>query len=421
MGDAALADATVAGLRRQLPNARFIGVCPRPDGVPALHGFEAVSIFRQTSQPRTTEAAQTPTPPAAEANRSTHEQAAPASGIKALIKSLPFVFNLLKAVQKTVHGLSRLPAEMAFMLKTFRFLKMVDLLAFSGSGQLNEEWGGPRAYPLALFRWVVLARLAGCKVAFLGIGAGTVDTRWGKFFCRSALNLAHYVSIRDQITLDMVRSWSITKGKRLPDLAFSLTPPEHTQTNPERSVVALNPITYCTPGLWFDPDAERYEAYVSKLTGFCHWLLAHNYSIHFIPNQFRMDAHVINDIVARLTEEERAFIKCPEIRHYRDILQGFTDSDFVVASRFHGLLFSCLCHTPAITLGFHYKLRELAEEMGIGEYCMDIARFTLEELTESFIRLEQQRKAVTEIIKAHQQSYPEKLEQQFREVCRLIR
>src|SRR5690606_22280601 len=128
-----------------------------------------------------------------------------------------------------------------------RIVQQLDLLAVAGSGQLNEDWGGPWRYPFALFRWCLLARLTGCKVAFLSVGAGTVRSRSGRFFCATALRLAQYKSVRDESTLALIKSWGVRNVRLVPDMAFSMTFASKRNNDCQRPIAGINPIAYCDP------------------------------------------------------------------------------------------------------------------------------------------------------------------------------
>ena len=45
LGDAAVADATIAGLKRHIPNSEIVGICQQPENVSLRHNIEAYSIF----------------------------------------------------------------------------------------------------------------------------------------------------------------------------------------------------------------------------------------------------------------------------------------------------------------------------------------------------------------------------------------
>ena len=56
---------------------------------------------------------------------------------------------------------------------------------------------------------------------FLSVGAGTIDARLTRYFLRSALRRARYVSFRDEKTASRVHERRLSASTQIvPDLAF---------------------------------------------------------------------------------------------------------------------------------------------------------------------------------------------------------
>src|SRR5207245_10006043 len=91
-----------------------------------------------------------------------------------------------------------LPQELAFLARSYRTLRGTDLVLVAGSGQLNDYWGGPWAFPFTLLEWSLMARASGAKMAFLSLGAGPLRTPLGKIFIKQAVRRADYRSYRDE-------------------------------------------------------------------------------------------------------------------------------------------------------------------------------------------------------------------------------
>lgn len=425
MGDAALTDGTIAGLRRHIPNAEILGICQHPDNVTVRHGIQAHAIFRDYVRP-------------AAAETQTRNSQVPPTGHKELastpslskrvirfVKSSKLLFAAAKNIQSLLALIVVVAQEVAFSFQVFRVVRQLDLMVMSGSGQLNEEWGGPWRYPFALFRWTLLARLTGCKVAFLSVGAGTVSTTMGVFFCASSLRLAHYKSVRDKQTLALVTGWNVREVLLIPDMAFGINfqiAPE-TDRDPSDIRIGINPIAYCDPRSWFQPDQERYKSYIKKIAEFCTHQLQRGYSIHFIPNELHMDNLVINDIIAQLAPDLRnsSRVVRPETRNYLDVFRNISRCDYLIASRFHGLLFSFMSKKPVITVAFHFKLSALASEMGQEDFCIDIANFQTEQMETLFETLVSRREQISQTIDMRASTYAEKVEDQYRKTALLVR
>lgn len=66
----------------------------------------------------------------------------------------------LKVIRRIVQVLTRIPREVCHSIAGYRFLRTQHLVIVCGGGQLNEEWGGAWQDPFALFKWVLVAKLA---------------------------------------------------------------------------------------------------------------------------------------------------------------------------------------------------------------------------------------------------------------------
>ena len=331
---------------------------------------------------------------------------------------------MIKFVQHAVQLIPTIIKEIKFSFTIFKIVRNLDLIVMSGSGQLNEEWGGPWRYPFGLFRWCLLARLAKCKIAFLSVGAGEVNSFWAKQFCTSALRLAQYISVRDVRTKELVESWHIKSVQLVPDMAFSMKfeVDEQPKKTGKTLIVGINPISFCDPRTWNISDQNKYNAYVEKLSNFCNMILSAGHTLMFIPNELVMDNLTIDDIINNLDPyfTDDAKIIRPEISNYTALFQSFAKCDYTICSRFHGLLFSFMSQKPVIALAHHYKFFKLAKEMGQEKYCLDIAEFQDEELADLFEDLVRNKKTVTETIKINSENYAELVENQYCEMKKFV-
>ena len=146
--------------------------------------------------------------------------------------------------------------EVVYCLRVFRRVRHLDLLLIAGSNQLADNFGGPRQFPYVNLRWSVLARLAGCRVAWLSVGAGPLHSPWSRRFVRASLRIADYVSVRDKGSLRVLREIGVRRDVRIaPDLAHGL---EHEPVPRERragdrlsrGTVAINPMPIFDGRYW---------------------------------------------------------------------------------------------------------------------------------------------------------------------------
>jgi polysaccharide pyruvyl transferase WcaK-like protein len=342
-------------LRELLPDAEFCCICTRPQSVMLRDGIDAVPITTRTVR-------------LWDRDRPLHARLATA----------PF-------------GIA---AELGQWIRAFRILKGSAMLIVPGTGLLTdayvEDWR-----PYNVTKWSVAARLRGCKVLFVSVGAGPLYSREGRLFAKLALTLASYRSFRDQSSVSYLERIGFREEHShiYPDLAFSL--PDDLlirSARPERGrrVVGLGLMEYAGRYSVEDPNAETSSAYLEALIDLVEWLLDRDYDVRLMLGDG--DTMVIDEFTALLRERVETY--SPEHVSYRqvdtveEILSEIGATDIVVATRFHNVLLSLLLNKPVIAISFHHKCTSLMNEMGLAEYCHDIGHMNGRKLIEQFQDLE---------------------------------
>ena len=421
MGDALLAEASIAGIKRYLPNAEFIGICQQPENAKARHGIESLPIYRDYIRPREKS-------DHLSSNLHQKPSIAPAPNtallakVLALVKRIKPLFILLKFIRDSLQKCIKFVQEIPFTFYIYKNLKKLDLVVISGSGLFTEEWGGPWGFPFALFRWSLLARLAGCKLAYMSVGGGIFKSPLTRFLCKYAVSFAHYRGVRDQNTFNHLHAWGVKRLTLVPDMAFSAKLPNSQASSTSPPVVCINPISYCDPRCWSSSDPERYALYTSKLAEFGSTLLTKGYALHFVPNNIDMDNPTIDDIIELIHAKGQSGkrISRTTVKNYEDVYQGIGGCDFVIASRFHGVVFSLMQSKPVIAIAHHYKYSEVLKEMNQGKYCMDINEFQTADLLALFEQLCAEKAQISSTISDQVKRYQQKTEQQFHRVASLV-
>ena len=238
------------------------------------------------------------------------------------------------------------------------------------------------------------------------------------------MRLSHYSSFRDEKTREIIKSWGVRRDKIVPDLAFFLDFSNNAK-NPlaqRTPTVGINPIAYCDPRAWYLKNEEKYNDYTDKMSQLCNWILSEGYRLMFIPNEIKMDNLVIDDIISKMKQEAipGSQVERASISDYNDVYTYISKCDIVIASRFHGLLFSILSNRPAITIYFHYKLSSLARSMGLGNYCLDISLFSLEQVKNSFQEMVENIDTIKQSISDRSNECLNSVDSQFKEISRLL-
>ncbi len=410
LGDAAIQEAMMYNVRRRQPHVEFRGISLRPDNTEEIHGIKSFPIARTWSFP--SNAVGSPV--------QTENTAAPAHKVsgtgskvgrtwKTRLKAIPILGPVLWKVTRPLQELLR---ELRFIGRTITFLRSLDLLILSGGGQLSDDWGGPWEHPYSILKWTVCARLAGCRVYAVSLGAGPFRQSPSQLLLRTAMRLAHYRSYRDWRSHDLLAPWGFTRRDPIyPDLAFSLPPSPSLLRDPvpalgsrskpdsapsssgtpsvaaERPLVlGISPMSYCFPrkGAWPNLDAQRYKRYRRTMHELTTQVLAQGQSVVLLCSEIGNDCHAFDDLVqdlqnsGNIVDEER--IQCVPTRNLSHLLEQIASIDIIVSSRLHGVILSFLQHKPAIALSYDPKTLSVMEHFGQTAYCLGIEEATTEQL-----------------------------------------
>src|SRR2546422_3581380 len=195
LGDAAILEATIQGIRRRLPSARIVAFTLNPADTRQRHGIEAYTLLGFSAPDfliREPGPASAPgdldpaSPPAVDSS------SAP-GGLRALPGHLR-----RSALGRKLAGPAHLARDVPHLARSARLLRGCSLIVVAGGGQLDDFYGGAWGQPWALFRWGLLARALGAGYAFLSVGTGRLSNPGSRILVRKALGLARYRSFRDE-------------------------------------------------------------------------------------------------------------------------------------------------------------------------------------------------------------------------------
>ena len=402
LGDAAIQDSVIANIKKRLPNAQIIGFSFVPEDTVKRHGIPCYPISR----------------PPGWGGAAT--QKADRNGIAMLLKW---------PIQR-IPRLANLTRKFEFLSQSYKVLRDLDILIFSGGGQLGDLWGGPWGHPYNILKFAFLAKLAGKQVYFLNVGAETLEHWLSRFFVKSALRLADYVTFRDQES--QTQMWNLgvkTNNPVHPDPAYALNVASYqdeTESYGSRPIVGINPMGFCDPRVWPHKNPSAYERYLEKLTNFSLWLLAEGYDLKLFPTSPGIDKFAIADLEKRLAERfvptpshpQRAHspgegvrvVKCGSVD---DILSEMSSCNYILTSKYHGVIFSHLLRKPVIAVGYHSKVDRAMRAAGQGRFSTRIEDFETDWLIRSFQSAVHSRDEIRNQQAGAVAEYARKLHQQF--------
>jgi polysaccharide pyruvyl transferase WcaK-like protein len=400
LGDAAVQESVIANIRKRLPHVQLVGFSLNPEDTVSRHGIPCHPILRWH-------------PALKKSEQQAMSRSALSSRLKAGSKRIPVLYPCAKGVLEALR-------EIRFCVRSYRTLSKLDLLIISGGGQLSELWRGPWSHPYTIFKFSCLTKLARGNVYFLNVGAGPLRHPLSRYFARQSVQWAEYRSFRDDVSRDLVRSLGVgSKMHVYPDPAYGLEVDGHLTAARDGAsqIVGLNPIGFCDPRIWPRKDALLYQEYLEKLTRFSTWLLEHGYDLRVFTTETSVDHEAIKDLKARLllrfTPDVVFSVFRPASSGLKDVLEEMSEFDFVVTSKFHGVIFSQLLGKPVVALSYHNKMNVAMREVGQEKFCADIESFDVEWVIDAFRSLVAERSNIRSKFTNAVAAYRRALAEQF--------
>lgn len=369
LGDAAIIDSLIHGVRARLPGATIVGFTQNPHDTRVRHRIDAFTLGGLTV-PRY-KIVEGPPRAAADAGGGTADRQTGASAARkalAMVPGLRGTYRLLRQVDSERRH-RRLSAER---------IRHFDVVVVSGGGQLDEFWGGPFGHPYTLWRWGQLARAEGARYLVLSVGTGTLH-RLGKLFVRRALALAEYRSYRDARSRELIGAPELTSGDPVvPDLAYAVPLAPAPPAAPRPSAIGVSPLAYVDPSLAPVVERRRYERHIAGLAGLTVRLVraGHDVVLFSSDSQDRKPlAELRAQADAELAPDQRARIRVPEVDAVGSLLSVLRGCAVVVAARLHGVLLGHVAGRPALAISYERKVRTLMEGMGHERFCFELEEF----------------------------------------------
>lgn len=171
LGDAAIQEAVISNIRQRAPQAEIFLITLCPEMTAELHGI--------TSFPITPFAIKNYSPGPSyqlntgkNSNRSAYHDSKSSPPIP-YPKETRFqqfttklLCNLKSSARKGRRTWAIAKGELKHIVRSYLVMKQSSILIVSGGGQLDDYWGGAWGHPYALFKWSLLARIAGKKSYF---------------------------------------------------------------------------------------------------------------------------------------------------------------------------------------------------------------------------------------------------------------
>ncbi len=409
LGDAAIQDAVIGNLRHRQPTAQFSGISLNCSNFRVRHGGRAFPLCASSRRfyGMCDEGIEAPS------GRSGGHGSG-GSRLRNWLKKARLLRGIAKTARRAASVLAWPAREALHCVQGYRFLRAHDLLVVSGGGQLDEEWGGAWGHPFALFKWALLAKLAGTPLVMASVGACKVISPLGRFFLSVALRSAAYRSYRDahsrQVAGRLYRS--AARDLVVPDLAFSLTTdalPRFAQLRSlanGRTIAAVSPIAYAKPATWPTENEPLHERYLHQMADAIGRLLAQDYFLVLVWSDSGDQHSVTSQLLERLDDASRnrasKQLYIPPIATWRHLLATLSDVDFLIASRLHSVILGLLARRPTVAISFDPKVDWVMSDAEQTDSLLHIQDFTAGQVIQATEHLKRQRALIVDRIASYQ-------------------
>lgn len=417
LGDEAIIHAVIEEIRRRWDHGTLYAVSNRPDDTAWRHHLPAISIH---------------TGEMVEAGRGAqHAFRFPTGrGVRpGGVWRLPPLRMARRAAARVARAVTWTGAQALSAWRSFRQVRRFDLLLIAGSNQMLDSAGGAWEFPYLNLKWSVLARLAGCRVAWISVGAGPLDSSLGRRFVRAALRLADYVSVRDEGSRRLLREIGVRREIAIcPDLAHGLVhdlgPMPGRDRDGGRPIVAINPMPVYDERYWFESSPEKNRKYLTEVAAFAAALLKDGCGVFFLATH-PMDAAVAKDILGMMETEhgqrpmDRDPVRAPTT--VPQLLREIESADLVVATRFHGTVLSLRVGRPVLAICYYRKTRELMADFGQGsDFAVTLEEFRADDGVDRLRLLEARAEELVSIMRQKSADCRTALHEQYDRVFGLV-
>jgi len=419
LGDDACPTALLHHLKRLLPTARFVLFCRFPEIAQARWGWPAHPVHRLSPDQS---GPWEPPPSLLHEDIGTAPQAAP-GGWRARARTVAPLRAVIRAARALGVVARTLPAELRFLRQSYSRLRGIDLLVIAGSNPLFDFFGGFWEFPYRMWKWTLLARLSGTRLAFVSVGAGPiVSARSGRLLAR-VLRRADYVSFRDEGSRRLLRQHGFEGPDHVcPDLAHSLPFDARPRARSEHLRVGINPMIVYHGVFWPVRDSAIQQRYIESLAALAAALVATGDDVFFYGTQKddRVTAGEIQSAFQSLTPSitPPPFVMPASIDELLDLCAS---ADLLVTTRFHGAVFGVLTARPTLAICYQAKTREVLEAAGLGAHAIDFEQVSSKRLRAAFDHLCAERSAVEAGLRSHAVALRARLDRQYQQVAALLR
>jgi polysaccharide pyruvyl transferase WcaK-like protein len=315
----------------------------------------------------------------------------------------------------------RLPRRVLNWARTVRTVQGFDAMIVPGTGMLCDYRTNPFGAPYWFFRWATAARLCGVPLFLVSVGAGPIERPFSRWMLKWVARAASYRSFRDANSRDFVASLGVdTRDDGVyHDIAFSLPVPALPQRTPDgenQVTVGVGLIAYNGWQGQARSDLDIYATYLAKMVRFVCCLLDRGYRVLLLAGEVS-DERVVSDLLARVSEVRdpeifQAGLKAEPSGSLYSVMQQMSQTDVVVASRYHNIVCALMMKRPTISISYSIKGDALMRDAELDKFCQPIEELDVGGLLAQLTEIVANKEAYSELIADRMRSFRSSLTKQ---------
>ena len=146
---------------------------------------------------------------------------------------------------------------------------------------------------------------------------------------------------------------------------------------------------YFDPRVFAEKNQGVYDAYIRALGRFTAHLIRHGCAVALLSGDIGVDPMAVEDLQRALKNEGISAVThsltAERVGSTQELLARLSAVDYVVTSRFHGVVFAHLLNKPVVALSHHPKVAALMNDIGLEKYCVrDLQPLDDEQLAQTF-------------------------------------
>jgi len=214
-----------------------------------------------------------------------------------------------------------------------------------------------------------------------GIGAGTIDTWFGKWLSAKVLNKVDIITVRDKMSYDVLNTARVKNVIQTADPAFSISSPsteEVLNLQKKYNLDVPHRLIAVTAYTWLQDsdlhknqksDIELLNIKRKQFAEICDSIATkYNGELIFIPT-------VINDIngykiISQEMKQPNRVL--PYSDDYRDIYAMISSTDFIVGMRLHSQILATMAAVPIVPISYCGKVKSYLSQIDLDKYYLDV-------------------------------------------------